>query len=98
MTFTIVEIPKGASTPLSPIVNALLENIGKAISIPCEGRDANSIRKTVRFSLSSKGLLKKYNFRTRIAEDGNSITVWLEEKTVTGPTEQVTAEAQKDKR
>ena len=82
MNFTIVDVPTAiVYGTTAPIMEALLANIGKAIEIPFENRDANSYRKTIRASLSNKGLLAKYNFRTKVNTKRKSITVWLELKT-----------------
>jgi hypothetical protein len=84
MEFTVVDIPvNGASmTPSSPIIDALLKNIGKAISIPCGDRDMNNVRKSLRQSLMSRKLLKTYTYKTRTTEaDGKGFLIaWLEEK------------------
>ena len=80
MTFSIVDIPAGATTSASPIVDALKSNIGKAISIPLEGKDSNAYRKTLRSSLVARGLLKTYLYRTRWIEAQDVLIVWLEVK------------------
>lgn len=92
MEFTIVDIPVGpaVSTSANPIVEALLKNIGKAISIPCGDKDPNTVRKNLRQSLSNRKLLKKYIYRTRsfyTPKEGDSdalgtstLIAWLEEK------------------
>ena len=80
MTFSIVDIPAGAANSSSPIVEALKANIGKAISIPLEGKDSNAYRKTLRSSLVARGLLKSHVYRTRWVEAQDVLIVWLEVK------------------
>lgn len=78
MSFTIVDIPVAPKTPNSPIIEALLGNVGKAISIPCPSRDVNNVRKSLRASLLSKNILEKFNYRTRVDSANNALVVWLE--------------------
>ena len=80
MTFTVVDIPAGPSTASLPVVEALKANIGKAISIPLEGKDSNTYRKTLRSSLVARGILKTHVYRTRWIEAQDVLIVWLEEK------------------
>lgn len=81
MDFQVVDIPVGPTTKTTPIIEAMIANVGKAINVPTPGKNSNTLRKSLRMALSNRGLLEKYNFRSRIASDDQSITLWLEEKT-----------------
>jgi hypothetical protein len=58
----------------------MLTNIGKAIAVPLEGRDSNGFRKTLRSTISNRGLLKIYHYRTRVSDDQQTLVVWFEPK------------------
>lgn len=78
MDFKIVDIPEESQNRTNPIIEAMIANVGKAISVPC--KNPNTLRKSVRMALSNRGLLEKYNFRSRISSDDKAVTVWLESK------------------
>ena len=81
MEFKVIDVPSSAPTygQSSPIVDALLTNIGKAVEVPTESiKDASTLRKTVRAVLTNRNHLFDKKFRTQIARDGRSIIMWLE--------------------
>jgi hypothetical protein len=80
MDFKVVDVPTGGAQPTSPLVDALLANVGKALSISCGEREPNNVRKTLRMSLNNRGLLKTYHFKTRIELGTNALVAWLEKK------------------
>ena len=86
MSFEVVDIPdvppvsQGGTS--SPIVEALLSNVGKAIAIPTEDRDPNAYRKTVRSALLNRGILDEYHYRTRVDPEKHLLIAWLEKKPV----------------
>lgn len=85
MKFEVVDVPN--VTPVNqggasgPIIEAMVANVGRAISIPLEGREANSFRKTLRSSIVNRKLLEKYHYRTRVSADKSTLVVWFEAKT-----------------
>lgn len=78
MDFKIVDIPTNLTRPSPPIIEALLANVGRALALPLETRDPNTIRKTLRATLSNRGILKIFYFRTRVNFDNKTLIVWLE--------------------
>jgi hypothetical protein len=81
MEFKVVEVPNvHTNGAASELVTALVENVGKALELPYEDRDPNTIRKGIRSSLSIRGMLDKYHFRTRVFPERKVMTVWLEAK------------------
>ena len=81
MEFKVVEIPKGRATgETADIIQALQDNIGKAVEVPVYGRDPNTMRKNIRSAASNRGLLRQNAFRSRNSPDGSTLTVWLESK------------------
>ncbi len=82
MAFTVVDIPQGGGrqTNNSPIVQALLDNIGKAIVIPCGDGDANTMRKNIRQALNSRKVLREHIYKTKtdLTDGKNDLIAWLE--------------------
>ena len=77
MNFTVVEIPSGTTTPTSPVVQALMDNVGKAISLPVGTRDANNVRKSLRTALQNKGVLDTHTFHSKVDNANKTVIVWL---------------------
>jgi hypothetical protein len=78
MDFKVVDIPEAPEYGVSaPIVAALIENLGKALELSLDGKDANSFRKTIRATLSNRGLLETYSYRTQVSRDKKTMIVWL---------------------
>lgn len=79
MEFNLVSVPETAANGVyNKIIDAMTKNIGKAIEIPLEDRDPNAFRKTLRSSISAKGLLKDYKYRTQVDTERKTIIVWFE--------------------
>jgi hypothetical protein len=88
MNFTIVDVPKETTlNRTNPLVEALLANVGKALSVDTIDRDPNTVRKSLRMSLKSRGVLVVHDFHSRIAADNKSVIVWLVVKPGTGVTQ-----------
>lgn len=81
MPFTIVDIPE-RTTANNELTQALLDNVGKAVVFPCVNRDANTARKTIRAGLSNRGILKKFDFHSKIntSTDSTDLIIWLTAK------------------
>jgi len=79
MEFKVVDVPATSSeNSSSAVIQAMQDNIGKAISIPLGMRDANNLRKTLRAAIVTRGLLKVYTYKTKISNDGKELMVWFE--------------------
>ena len=83
MTFQIVDVPKtqGSSSESAAIVEAMLTNVGKAISVPFDSEApnaSNDLRKRVRAVLIRSNGIKKFNFKTKT--EGSNLIMWLEAK------------------
>jgi hypothetical protein len=93
MDFKVVEIPDVNPVGiLSPLIEAMKANVGKAIEIPTEDRNPNTVRKGLRSALVNRNLLKNYIFRSRVGTDEKSLIVWLEQKTPTPSVGQIVSE------
>lgn len=82
MSFKVVDIPEVDSAN-TQLINALKDNMGKAIEIPLGGKDSNAYRKIIRAGLQSRRLLSTYSFHSRVSTDGLSLIIWIKAKTST---------------
>ena len=78
MIFNVVEVPEKHSGEVALVVNAMVENLGKALALPLENRDSNAYRKLIRAACMNRKLLMKNLFRSKV--DGENLVVWLEPK------------------
>lgn len=80
MEFSVVDKPEDDGTSESAkIVIAMIDNLGKAISIPLGGQDSNNLRKKIRASLMRKPAMATHRFKTRVV--GDALLVWLDPRT-----------------
>lgn len=81
MEFKVVDVPQvPVHGAMAPIISALQLNLGKALELPLEDRDANTFRKNIRASLVNRKMLEKFFFRTQVDMVRKVMVVWLEAK------------------
>lgn len=81
MNFKVVDIPQDLSTGASaPVIEALKENVGRALEVDIADKNANTVRKNLRSGLVARKILLAHNFHTKISTDGKTLTVWLSAK------------------
>ena len=85
--FKIVDVPTEAMKVWDKVVDAMRDNLGKAVEIPIPSdKDLNTVRKSLRESLNRRGLLSAFDYKTKTGytkENGVSretLIVWLATK------------------